>query len=80
MSNNERLTETAEFPIDTAPKDGRTIEVRSSQSGEWFQMHWWPKGTSWNADCSDLIQTGIWTDCDGWLQPNEVDAWRECQE
>ena len=68
----------SEQPMHSAPKDGRWIEVHSTQSDDWFKMQWNPDGNSWNDDCTDLVVTGVWTDGDGWLQPNEVDAWREC--
>lgn len=67
------LIDSTEHP---APRDGTWIDVRSRERKQVFRMYWWPEGTSWNADCTELVQTGVWTDDDGWLQPNEVTHWR----
>lgn len=75
-----------ENPIVTAPKDGRWIEVQTIpdeldnviRPAKWCRVRWWPEGTSWVGD--DLVQTGLWTDGDGWLQPDEVSHWRKVNQ
>ena len=77
-------SETSDQPIETAPKDGRWIEVLTiprdinERSPMWHRVRWWPEGTSWVG--GDLVQTGVWTDDDGWLQPDEVSHWREVNQ
>jgi hypothetical protein len=63
-------------PIATAPRDGSWCEVRTIERGDAYRMRWEPSFTSWVGD--RLERTGCWTDDDGWLQPDEVDAWRSC--
>jgi hypothetical protein len=43
-----------------------------------FEVTWNAKGNSW-VD-GELEETGTWSCFAGWLEPREVDAWKEIEE
>lgn len=72
------------FPMGSAPRDGRKIWVRSTESGRWSAAEWNPEGDSWadengnpcDAGLGTIQVTGTWSSDGGWFQPNEVDRWK----
>ena len=82
--------------IETAPKDGtrvylygkpaEIIDSDGNPTGEFYEVGptevgwWWPEGTSWNEDCSELVKTGVWAAGGGWFQPDEVTHWMPLPE
>src|SRR5262249_39019933 len=79
----DRLTSQEPWrPIESAPKGGSLIFLRSAETGRCNLGKWNADGTSWvdengllGGDCYTLAVTGIWESGGGWFQPNEVTHW-----
>lgn len=58
-------------------RDGvlKAVNIDDGDFGPIEVGFWWPEGTSWNDDCTDLIQTGVWQAGGGWFEPDEVSHW-----
>ncbi len=65
------------MPLSSAPRDGRTIEVRTSEDGGWYEAAWSPAGLAYDGQGREVRTGHRETDDDGgFIVDAEADAWR----